>query len=293
MLIANPIYDIVFKYLMDDHKAAKLLLSAIIGKNIVKLESRATEVRTEKPITVLHIDFAARIQEENGEEHLVIIEIQKAKFASDIMRFRKYLGEQYSSDKNRVEEPLVGYRKPLPIISIYFLGYKLDHVKAPVIKVQRQYTDLSTGEIINEREEFIECLTHDSFVIQIPYLANNRQTELLKILSVFDQSNREEDSHILNVKEEDFPKKYRPVIRRLQRANAEKEVRDVMNVEDNIIEDFKNFTRALEEKNKLIEEKDKALEKKDKFIEEQRKAIEEKDKLIEKLKLQLKRRSKS
>src|SRR3989304_1589400 len=182
MLIANPIYDSVFKYMMDDNKAAKLLLSVIIGKDIVNMEYRPTEVRTDRPqLTVLRIDFAAKTKDADGEELLVIIEVQKAKFASDIMRFRKYLGEQYSNEKNTiaVSEPGMPYGKPLPIISIYFLGYKLDHVKAPVIKVQRQYTDLTTGKIIREKEEFIECLTHDSFVIQIPFLTGTRKNIVL------------------------------------------------------------------------------------------------------------------
>ncbi len=41
--IANPIYDVVFKYLMKDEKVARLLLSAIIGKDIISLEFRPTE----------------------------------------------------------------------------------------------------------------------------------------------------------------------------------------------------------------------------------------------------------
>jgi len=36
--------------------------------------------------------------------------------------------------------------------------------------VQRQYYDLTTGSEITEKEEFIESLTHDSFIIQIPHL---------------------------------------------------------------------------------------------------------------------------
>jgi hypothetical protein len=289
MLIANPIYDSVFKYMMDDNKVAKLLLSAIIGKNIVKLDYRPTEVRTEKPITVLYIDFIAKIKDTSGEESLVIIEVQKAKIPSDIMRFRRYLGHQYINENNVsvVNELTEPYAKPLPIISIYFLGYPLDHVKAPVIKVERQYIDVTTGKIIKEKEEFIECLTHNSFVIQIPYLKNNRKTELLRVLSIFDQSNREMDFHILNVDENDFPEKYRPIIRRLQRANSEKQVRDDMTVEDTYVEDYKNLVRALAENKKALEEKKKALEEKDKVIEENKKALEEKDRIIEELRKKL------
>ena len=34
MQIANPIYDVVFKYLMEDSKIAKLLISSIIKQEI-------------------------------------------------------------------------------------------------------------------------------------------------------------------------------------------------------------------------------------------------------------------
>ena len=34
MIIANPIYDTVFKYMMSDSKVAKTFLSAIIGEKV-------------------------------------------------------------------------------------------------------------------------------------------------------------------------------------------------------------------------------------------------------------------
>ncbi|GAB4344839.1 MAG: hypothetical protein OHK0038_25060 [Flammeovirgaceae bacterium] len=43
MQIANPLCDVVFKYLMEDSKVAKLLLSAILGKEIVELDFRPQE----------------------------------------------------------------------------------------------------------------------------------------------------------------------------------------------------------------------------------------------------------
>ncbi|HBX50274.1 MAG: hypothetical protein A2309_08135 [Bacteroidetes bacterium RIFOXYB2_FULL_35_7] len=307
MQIANPIYDVVFKYLMDDNKVAKLLLSAIIGEEIVDLEYRPTEMKTDltaKSITVYHIDFGAKIRSEDGTEKLVIIEIQKAKLATDIMRFRKYLGAQYSNMDNvqEVKDPITNYKKAIPIISIYFLGHKLDHIKVPVIKVQRDYIDLSTGDTIIEKEYFIESLTHDSFIIQIPYLKDNRKTGLLKVLSIFDQSNREQDFHILNVDEKEFPGKYRDIIRRLQQANSDSDVRQQMGVEDIYIEDFRQTERyiemmketieenkkTIEESKKTIEEKVKLIEDNNKLIEDKDKLIEDKDKLIEELKKQLK-----
>ena len=37
MWIANPIYDVVFKFLMEDNKIAKLLISKIINEEVIEL----------------------------------------------------------------------------------------------------------------------------------------------------------------------------------------------------------------------------------------------------------------
>jgi hypothetical protein len=298
MQIANPIYDVVFKYLMDDSKIAKLLISTIIGEKIISLDFLPQESILElehRSLTVYRLDFSAKIQTADGYKN-VLIEIQKAKFATDIMRFRKYLGEQYQKKENVYRTMIMGTetKKAMPILSIYFLGHKLEHITVPIIKVQRQYYDVTTGEEIKQREEFIESLTHDSFIIQVPHLRQKYQTEVEQLLSVFDQRNVTSDHHILNVKEQDFPEKYRPLIRRLQRAIAEPQVRKTMDIEDEILEDLQDKEReiakkdkALAAKDKALEAKDKALEAKDKALEEKDKTIKEKDKLIEELKEKL------
>ena len=50
------------------------------------------------PMAVYRLDFAAKIKTDTGDQ-TILIEIQKAKYAADIMRFRRYLGSQYR-DKN-------------------------------------------------------------------------------------------------------------------------------------------------------------------------------------------------
>ena len=300
MQIANPIYDVVFKYLMEDNKIAKLLISAIIGEKIISLDclpkERIAEFEFElHTLTVYRLDFSAKIQTAKGYKN-VLIEIQKAKFATDIMRFRKYLGEQYQKKENVYQTIINGIekKKAMPILSIYFLGHKLDHITVPVIKVKREYYDATTGKRLTEKEEFIESLTHDSFIIQIPHLRRKYQTEVEQLLSVFDQRNVTSDSHILNVKEEDFPERYRAMIRRLQSAVSEPEVRDKMDIEDEILEELQDWEREVERRDQIIEEKDQMIDEKDKTIEEDRrmiaekdKTIEEKDKLIEELKRKL------
>lgn len=282
--IANPIYDVVFKYLMKDDKVAKLLLSAIIGREVVALEFRPTEHHfpVGELLAVLRMDFSARIVDENGNQELIILELQKAKLATDIMRFRRYLGEQYSNKENIVREPSVEYphRKALPILSIYFLGHTLDHVKAPVVRVNRIYSDAATGEQIHEKEEFIESLTHDSIIIQIPYLKGRRRTELEQLLSLFDQSGQTDDPHFLTIDENKLPERYRPLLRRLQTAVADPEVRQSMEAEDELIEEIKDYQRLITAKENIISEKEKAIAEKEKTILEKEGTISEKEKTI-------------
>ena len=315
MRIANPIYDVVFKYLLDDEKVAKLVLSALLGREILSLDFRATEVRTEVPrpvgaeILVLRLDFAATLRQEDGSRKLVLIEIQKAHTPWDVLRFRRYLGSQYASAENVYVDP-AGRKQALPLVTIYFLGEGLECIDAPVVKVNRHYTDVATGEEIAIADPFVEALTHDTVVVQVDKLKNRRRTELEQLLAVFDQGHASRsDPHLLDILEENFPERYREVLRRLMRAAAEKDVRDRMDVEDEVVATLQENARkeeelrkvieemgqalgemgqalgekdqALGEKDKALGEKDQALGEKDKALGEKDKALEEKDKALE------------
>ncbi len=270
MQIANPIYDVVFKFLMEDKPSAILLLSSIIGEQIEELDllpQENTVQMNQRSLTVYRLDFSAKITTAEGQKQ-VLIEIQKAKLPSDIMRFRRYLGEQYSNKNNHYIDN-EGQKIPLPIISIYFLGYPLRHVKSPAIKVNRQYYDLSSQQEITIKETFIESLTHDSYIIQISRLNLNHQSELEKLLSIFDQHQHlATDKHILDINENDYPKKYCQLIRRLQRAIVEPQIRQTMDVEDEILQDLQNMERVIDKKDKLLKAKDQALKEKDQIIAE-------------------------
>lgn len=293
MYIANPIYDVVFKYLMEDNKIAKLIISSIIKEEIISLKLRPLEFISQSDhrkrinvwegkdvhnLTVYKLDFSAKIKTETGSK-LVVIEIQKAKFSTDIMRFRKYLGEQYANRENTYEREIDGEKKKtaLPIISIYFIGHRLEHIKnVPVIKAERKYIDVIGGVEIDKKEDFIESLSHDSYVIQIPALKEKRRNELEILLSVFDQSNRMKDFHVLNVDESDYPPKYREIIRRLQKAVVDEDIRKKMDLEDEMIGDMEELGRQIEDKNQKLKEQIT-------IVEEQTKALEEKDLIIQKL----------
>ncbi|MFH1005545.1 MAG: hypothetical protein V1781_08680, partial [Bacteroidota bacterium] len=107
------------------------------------------------------------------------------------------------------------------------------------------------------------------------------QTEIEILLSIFDQRNRMEDYHILNVVEEQFPVKFRSLIRRLQKGAAETNLLNQMEAEDQVLEELQELEREIEEKDKVLEENKKQLEEKDKVLEESKKQLEEKDKVLE------------
>ena len=284
MLIANPIYDVVFKYMMGDLKVAKTFVSAIIGEEVDELDFCPQELSTkykDDSLTVIRMDFLARIKVADGYK-AVIIELQKALLSSDIKRFRRYLGGQYQSkgniytDDNKKEHVR-------PIYCIFFLGHALGNNEAPVLTVTNQVKDRATGEELQLRHDFIDCLHHKSWIVQISKLKKYRRDDLEKLLSIFDQNNITNSNHILNVNEDDFPEEFKHIIRRLKQAAESKEVAEQMIAEDELISDFQSLERQVGAMSEIIEEKDKALEEKDKALEDNKKALEDKDKIIEEL----------
>jgi len=276
MEIANPIYDVVFKYMMEDNAVAKIVISSIIGEEVLELEPKPQEHTREKlqiggddsSLTVYRLDFSAKIKISNGQK-LVHIEMQKASMPTDIPRFRRYLGEQYIDPNNNISTP--DGTMGLQIYCIYFLGKDLGFKDAPVLKINPNVEDVATSEVIDTKSDFIDSLHHKSWVVQINCLKARRRTELEQLLAVFDQSNITRDWHILNVSEEEFPEKFRPIIRRLKSAASDSKIKKQMKVEDEFVRYLQDCIRV--ERDKVIEEKDKLLAEKDKEIDELKKQL--------------------
>jgi len=287
MHIANPIYDVVFKYLLDDEKVARLMLSALLGKEVLELQFRPTELhhevdeqeKTGKPpspqLLVLRMDFAATLRLEDGSRKLVLIEIQKARNAWDVQRFRRYLGTNYANKENVYLDP-EGKLQPLPIVTIYFLGEGLDCVDVPVLSINRHYLDVATGDEVRVTDPFVEALTHDSVVVQVNRLKAPRRTELEGLLEVFDQGLASRlDPHVLDILEANFPVRYREVLRRLIRAVAVKEVREWMVVEDEMLSAYQDKDREAADLRQSLVEKDQTLAEQAQELAETKRAMAE------------------
>lgn len=280
-LIANPIYDSVFKYMMEDERVAKILLSALLKKEIVELQMRRQEYTAmqQTRISMYRMDFSARIRETDGEEHLVMIELQKTWLATETLRFRQYLGTQYLNRENMREEDNGMYG--LPIISIYILGHKLGDIEEPVVYVRRRYLDYD-DQVIDKKDRFIESLTHDSIIIQIPYLRGRTRNHLERLLNVFDQEYiYHADEHLLQIDERNFTgQDERLLIDRLLKAGVAPDVRKAMEVEDEILSEIEKRDTIIMQKDEEIERKDKKIAQKNEEIEQKNEEIERKDRKI-------------
>ena len=295
MIIANPIYDVVFKYLMADLDIAKGIISRIIDEEIVKLEFTAQEkpkqdIRDFGVVSMYRLDFIAKIKLKSGEYKTVLIEMQKAKLLEDIMRFRHYLAEQYKKqDELEIEDEIK--QEPIPIITIYFLGFALSDSLPAAISVKREYKNALTGELITERNNFIECLTHDSYIIQLPQLHSTMKTGLDRMLSVFEQVNFiGSDIHSMEYARETNDELINKMIRELHKVVVDKDKFLRLNAEDDAYDEiiriiaknrreleikYKQSKKDLLENKKELNENKKELNEKNKEIEKQKKLIDE------------------
>ncbi|MDR2473291.1 MAG: hypothetical protein LBD53_07015, partial [Tannerella sp.] len=89
MLIANPMYDVVFKRLMENERVARFFLSTMLNQNVVdvmfypqeftyKTEYSDKDIPKEKRelgVSVFRVDFVATILLDNGERKKILVEV--------------------------------------------------------------------------------------------------------------------------------------------------------------------------------------------------------------------------
>jgi hypothetical protein len=287
MLIANPIYDTVFKRMMENERVARFFIGTLLEQTIETVEVKPQEFTYTDELAglaVFRLDFIATIRTQRGELKKVLIEIQKARNQIDLMRFRRYLGEQYKKEDTVNNEKTV-----LPITTIYILGFTLAEIETACIKVERNYRDLINQIVIEKKSEFVEKLTHDCFIVQVNRITDRYQTSLDKLLSVFEQNNFADENKI--TKEFSHPTDNEDVkilTDILHYSGTNLEERKQIEIEQ---EAWRTVNAMFEDKEKelldKIKEKDKTIDEKDKTIDEKDKTIDEKDKTIDEMARQI------
>jgi hypothetical protein len=279
MLIANPIYDAVFKYLMEDADIARQFLSVLLEEDIVNLEMKPQEqsrYSSEFMLAIVRFDFKAMIRTSTGEFKTVLIELQKGRELVDIVRFRQYLADNYRREEDITLPNGERVREALPIISLYFFGFILKNIPVPIVRISRSYIDAVTGqELLGVREDFVEKLTHDSIIVQIPRLEMETRTRLETVLSIFNQQYITNERRLLRFPEDGTDTLVQAMIVRLAKAVVSEEIRTSIDVEE-------TFDAAMEKTiRRKMAERDAAIAERDFVIAEQQKKAREQEEIVQ------------
>ena len=277
--VAKQLYDAVFKYLMEDDRIAKTILAALLKKKVIDVKIRRNEyanLTRRESISMFRIDFAATVLDGDNKPHLMLIELQKTWLPTETLRFRRYLALQYNNEENMLKEEHEKYA--IPMVAIYLLGHCIGKIEEPVIYVNHHaYT--YDGKKVEEGipDPFVESLQHDSIIVQIPLLHGRVNNRLEKVLCLFEQTNVADNKKVIKVDDKQFEgdNDMEYIVRRLQSAAADPDMRYQMNAEDEFFKELEARDSLIMEKDGQLKEKDGQLKEKDEMLRKMIKGMQE------------------
>lgn len=188
MKITNPIYDAVFKFVLEDHLSACTTLSLLANRKIIDVKPFPQEsviLSGDSKLKLMRMDFHAVIELEDGTYQKTIVELQKENIEfsnEDLGRYRRYLGKNYLN-------PVIvkGKEEHLPILAMYLIGYSVG-IPNLAIANKIEYRDSFTEEAVELKSKWPELLSHESRFIFIKNLENMPENnKLVQLLSLFNQ----------------------------------------------------------------------------------------------------------
>ncbi len=318
IIIPNPIYDVVFKYLMEDTESATIVISTLINQKIknLKLEpithaekkskteiSEIQDPKTKEDIRLFHLDFTATVELPNGDEEIIMIELQKASLPDDIMRFKRYISKNFQRKieverANPTSGELERVEKPVKLIPIFILNFRIEkEVNDLLIQTSKTINGVFKNKSINGNY-FIEHLTYDVWIVQLPniqfikeedYAGDEYKEKLFSLLKLFDQKSKVKgNEHRLRLIRRFFPGFLDRVIKRLQAASINnQELEEQMQVEDDYLKilikrdnTISFLEMKLEQKEKEVIESKQVISEKEQVISEKEQVISEKEQVI-------------
>ncbi len=298
MLIANPSYDAIFKYLMEDMRIAKGLISRIIEEDILELThapQEETQIKLKldlESIGVNHQDYVAIIKKANGEHEKIAIEVQKSTIQPKIDAFRNYVAEKY-----RKYSTLEGKEVYLPLKTIYIIEKTFNKDLPAILKVGRDYINVLTKEKYEgERDNFVNLMTHEAFFIQTKLVPSDLENEITRVLNFFTRmfavkipkgkkltkAQKRKIARELEISDEVIDKindkLFQRMLTRLFAGNSDRQVQLNVELSQRWQDDFNN---EQEEKDKIIKQNMQVIEQKDQVIKQKDQALEQKDQALE------------
>jgi len=275
IIIANPMYDVVFKLLMmSDKNIAGYFVGTILDEEIIDIEFAPQDypykkqMNTENQTTTIglvRLDFVATIRTKEGGEKKLLIEIQQSFRPADFVRFRAYLGQQYML-KEYVSTEDDELAKVLPIVVIYMLGFKIPEIPHVAVKICRKVMDLLNNDNAVEcKSMFVDALTHDVYVVQAPRITGEmyddwtKCSELTKLLSIFEQRYFVDEKFFKNYPYPKTDKNIKKMITTLEYIAADPKTRRAMEEEQYAALDEMIWSQTLAKKESIIAQQDNAL----------------------------------
>jgi len=304
MKIINPLYDKAFKYLMENNKLAKKILSVILDVEVIEvsLSQQETTLPDERRgLTLFRLDFKAIIKQADGSRKTVLIELQKSKYPTDIQRFRNYLGSGYLAKNREIEDKSIvaedkpaEYQSIYPIIAIYILGYNLDDLPYMAVTVNRDVINSVSKQKIEVSSFFVEHLTHQSHIIQVRRLPEKRQTLLEKFFVLFNQAWCTENNFIIDL--QNIPEEFKDVVKYLQGPVMDDNFRRQLEAEEQLDAIFdaqeakylKKIAEVLDQKEAAVERELEERKQKEEANKQKEEANKQKEMLAIKLARQMK-----
>ncbi len=261
MKILNPLYDSAFKYLMLDNNIAKLVLSIILDTKIISLQAQPQETILDSS-GLLRFDYKAVIVDENGEAKTILIEVQKYSSPNPTKRFRDYLAANYAR-KETIQTKSGEKEQILPLVAIYIIGFDLSEFDCQAVRIDNIPYDVVNKKVLNVRSQFVEQLTHKSYILMAKEKDNyyNQNTLVEQLLDLFIQKMQGEESNpIIIINRDDYDNELKPIIERLERATFDEKLLRKVQMEQDYIDNEISKDQQLDEKQQLLKETQQELD---------------------------------
>ena len=272
--IANPFYDCIFSYMLEDERVAKLLLSALLQKDVLSVKIEEPKRKRKHKICIpllFRIDLLVTV---NGMDSQIIVRFRKTWRATETVHLRQYLVAQYLNEDvlEKKEEDRFG----LPVVAVYILCHKLGELTEPVVYVRHHILGYSTTLISDGvSDKFIESLPYDSIIVQSPYLRKHAQSRLERILSVFNQEYcMKGNEHLLELEEDLFNPDEQLLLNCLLRVAAYPDFCRAMDIEDEFLSEIERRDTEIMLLDRKIEEREQTLKMNGPFRKSGRESIQ-------------------
>jgi hypothetical protein len=180
-IIANPIYNAVFKRLMRNERIAKYFFSVLFGEKITEINLDPNRPIPEKIIyDTFRIDFWGKIQTDENKDRKLFIEVLKTEDEN------KFIKSDYLYEKYTRTEMLNGSEVITPMATVYIIGFEIKKIETPCLALTTEFRDEILGEkiVLSLREPF----GHTTFVIQTKKINDDDcKNPLDELLSIFKQ----------------------------------------------------------------------------------------------------------